>query len=456
MRRRGPILALLGLLASCGGDEPAPRLLLLVSVDTLRADRLGAYGSDRDLTPRLDALARESQVFRAAYAPTSHTLPSVAALLTGHYPEQLGIWSNESVLMPGVDTTARGFRAAGWNTAAVVSNWVLRRETGLDAGFQHFDDSLPQLETTRPMPERLAPDTTDAALRALDACLPGPDARCFLWVHYQDPHGPYTPPPALRERALPRELAEPDASRELPVLDGPFGPGGLPEYQFLDGRRDVAFYRAGYAGEIAHLDAELGRLLDGLRERRLLERSVVAFTADHGEALGEDDYWFSHGELLTDPQVRVPLLLRVPGLPPAVRDDLVSLVDLRATLDRLVLGAAPDPARPGRDLLAEGAERGTSTPYLAALRGADQARFGVVEDEFKYVVQLRDGVWDGRLTRRGREDVDLTAPAPQEAARLRALLEGLMERYRRVDVESRRELSAADREKLRALGYLEP
>ena len=90
------------------------------------------------------------------------------------------------------------------------------------------------------------------------------------------------------------------------------------------------------------------------------------------------------------------------------------------------------------------------------LRGADQARFGVVEDEFKYVVELRDGVWDGRLTRRGREDVDLTAPAPQEAARLRALLESLMERYRRVDVESRRELSAADREKLRALGYLEP
>jgi choline-sulfatase len=460
MRRRGPILAaLLGLLASCAGPEsvPAPRLLLLVSVDTLRADRLGAYGSGRDLSPHVDALARESQVFRAAYAPSAHTFPSVTALLTGRYPEELGVWSNESLLLPGVDTLARAFAAAGWNTSAVVSNWVLRGETGMDGGFQHFDDALPGLEATRAMPERRAPDTTDAALSALDACLPGPEARCFLWVHYQDPHGPYTPPETLRQRALPEERRAADADRELPVLEGPFGAGGIPAYQFLEGHRDVAFYRAGYAGEVALLDAELGRLLEGLRERGLYDASVLVFTADHGESLGEDDYWFSHGERLSEVQVRVPLLLHVPGLAPRARDDLASLVDLRPTLTRLLLGTPPDPQRPGRDLLAPDAEARPSTPYLAALRGAKRPRYGIARDRFKYVVVLReDGVWDGRLTRRDRDDVDLTPAAPQLAAELRERLQGLMERYRRVEVESRRDLSAADREKLRALGYLEP
>lgn len=435
------------------GGTPETRLLLLVSVDTLRSDQLAAYGSERGLTPRIDALAKESLVFTAAYAPASHTLPSISALLTGRYPEELGVWSNGSVLPAGVPTLARAFRQAGWRTAAVVSNWILRRETGLDAGFEHFDDHLPELEATRPMPERLAPDTTRAALDALDACLPAAPARCLLWVHYQDPHGPYTPPAALRKRELAGVPPGPD---ELPVLPTPFGPGGIPSYQFLEGRRDAAFYRAGYAGEVAFLDTELGRLLDGVSDRGLDDRAVVVFTADHGESLGEQGYWFSHGELLTDPQVRVPLLLRVPGRAPGRRNDTASLVDLLPTLSGLLLGAAPDADRPGRALLAPGAEQDASSAYLAALRGADTPRYGLVDGGFKYVVELRDGVWHGRLSRSDLEEVDLTAPAPQEAARMRGELEKRMKRYRRIDVESRRDLSPADREKLEALGYLAP
>ncbi len=463
-RCRRPILALglatgvaAALLAACAErDAPEARLLLLLSVDTLRADHLGAYGSERELTPRIDALARESLVWSAAYAPASHTLPSVVSLLTGRYPEELGVWSNESVLPGGAATLAGHLRDAGWQTAAVVSNWVLRREAGLDAGFDHFDDTLPQLEAARALPERLAPDTTDAALAALDACLPDATARCFLWVHYQDPHGPYTPPAALRERELPGARARPDGERQLPVLSGPFGPGGIPSYQFLEGRRDAAFYRAGYAGEVAFLDTEVGRLLDALEERGLARSAVVVFTADHGEALGEDDYWFSHGELLSDAQVRVPLLLRAPDREPARRDDLVSLVDLAPTLSALLLEAPPRGAFTGRDLLAPGAEAGGGPAYLAALRGADVPRFGLVEGDWKYVVEEHEGVWQGRLSRREREDVDLTAPAPQIASRMRQRLEGLMQRYRRLDVESRRDLSRDDRRKLEALGYLAP
>jgi choline-sulfatase len=452
------MLALLVVLASCAGDDPAAgiRLLLLVSVDTLRADHIGALGDDHGLTPRIDALAGESQVFTSAYAPASHTLPSVTALLTGRYPEELGVWSNESVLPAGVPGLAGAFRAAGWNTAAVVSNWVLRRGTGLESHFDRYDDRYPQLEVARPMPERVAPDTTDAALAALDGCLPGPGARCFLWVHYQDPHGPYTPPSALRERTLPAERAKADGDRRLPILSSPFGPGGIPSYQVVDGRRDVAFYRAGYAAEVALIDRAVGRLLDALSERGLRESSVVVFTADHGESLGEDDYWFSHGELLSDAQVRVPLLLRVPGLPPARRGDLASLVDVAPTLVPLLTGQEVPDAWPGRSLLAPDAEQGGHPAYLAALRGAALPRHGIVDDGFKYVVELRNGVWNGRLSARDREDVDLTAPAPQVAARMRAKLRVLMRRYQRVDVESRGELSDADRETLEALGYLSP
>jgi arylsulfatase len=450
-------MAPLLLLASCGAPDPGPslRLLLVLSVDTLRADRLGSYGGPPGLTPRIDALARESQVFTAAYAPTSHTLPSVCALLTGRYPEELGIWSNESVLPRAVPTLASAFQDAGWGTRAVVSNWVLRAASGLSKGFDHYDDDLPQLETTRPMPERIAADTTDAALASLDACLPQAQANCFLWVHYQDPHGPYTPPGDRRARLLPRERAAPGGTRRLPVLPGPFGVGGIPSYQYLEEEREVAFYRAGYDAEVAYLDQEIGRLLDAVAARGLLEQAVVVFTADHGESLGEDDYWFSHGEFLSDPLVRVPLLIRLPDTPPGTRDDLASLVDLLATLTNLLLHAprAPDPT--GRPLLAPGAEREASTPYLATLRGAKVPRFGIVHGEFKYLVTLRDEVWHGRLLRRDQEDVDLTAPAPHVAAEMRGRLERLLRRYRRTTLESRGDPSAQERERLEALGYLE-
>jgi arylsulfatase A-like enzyme len=454
MQGRWPrILAPLLLLASCGGEEP-PRLVLLASVDTLRADRLGAYGSRRGLTPNLDALAAESLVFDAAYAPSSHTLPSVAALLSGRYPEELGIWGNGSLLPAGTPTLAGAFRAAGFRTAAVVSNWVVRRQSGLDAGFEHYDDRLPQLEAARSMPERVAADTTDAALAALDACLPDAAARCFLWVHYQDPHGPYTPPAGARERHLARELAAPDGERRLRILRSNFGRGGIPHYQAVDGETRVGFYRAGYDAEVATLDTELGRLLDGLRARDLRAAAVVVFTADHGESLGEDDYWFGHGELLSEPLVRVPLFLRVPGEPPRRRADLASLVDLLPTLARRWLGAPADPELPGRDLLERGAEGAASTPYLSALRGAKRPLLGLVEGELKYLAEWSADRWHGRLVRRDDESADLGAAAPHVGARLREKLMRLHERYHRVDAESLQ--ASVDERQLEALGYAEP
>jgi arylsulfatase A-like enzyme len=444
------LLAWLAAATACGGSR-APDLLLLISVDTLRSDRLGAHGSPLGATPQLDQLAAESVVFTAAYAPTSHTLPSLSALMTGLYPEEVGIVSNDSTLAASVPTLASALRAAGWRTRAVVSNWVLRRSSGLASGFDVYDDALHQREASRPMPERIAADTTTAALESIRACREEPQARCFVWVHYQDPHGPYTPPPDLRERFLARERGEPDGRRLLPLREDFVGLAGIPNYQALGDQREVAFYRAGYDGEVAYLDREIGRLLAGLGADA--QRVVIAFTADHGEALGEQDYWFAHGEHLTDTLVRVPLWLRVPGEAPARRDDVATLLDLHATLRALAAAGASPPGAPGRDLLARGAAQGSSRLYLATLWGSNEARYGWIEDGYKYVVTFRDGVWQGQLFRLGGDQVDLAAPAPQIAASMREKLAVFREELLRPAPVVRPELSEQDRAQLRALGY---
>jgi arylsulfatase A-like enzyme len=165
------------LLATCGGAPPPPDVLLLITVDTLRADRLGAFGSPLGLTPNLDALAEESALFTAAYAATPFTLPSLSALMTGRHPEELGIFRNESVLPETVPTLASELRDRGWQTQAVVSNFILRRSSGIGSGFDVFDDEFPQLEAVRKWPERIATGTTDAALRLLP-----PTPRSASWT----------------------------------------------------------------------------------------------------------------------------------------------------------------------------------------------------------------------------------------------------------------------------------
>jgi arylsulfatase len=448
-------LAALALAVAACRETPPPRLLLLVSVDTLRADELGAYGSTRGLTPNLDQLASDSIVFTAAYASAAFTLPSVSTLFTGRYPEEMGVHSNESAVPESVPTLATELSARGWRTGAVVGNFVLRRSSGLARGFARFDDDFPQREAVRRWPERVAADTTAAAIEMLDDCTALAEERCFLWVHYQDPHGPYDPPGSRRERYLEAERGAPDGRRELPVGDDTKGLGVIPSYQLLHGRRDVAYYRAGYRAEINYMDEEFGRLLQAVDARVPRERTVLVFAADHGESLGEEDVWFCHGARLTDEQVRVPLMIRVPGRGAARRDDVVSLVDVYPTLLALLEDVRIGPEAFGRDLFGEGARERASRAYLATLRGSETARYGLVDEGYKFIVSEREGVFDGRLHELGREDVDLGAAAPQVASRLRQRLWELRERVDRGVSETRQQLSEEDRESLRALGYLE-
>lgn len=283
---------------------------MLLTCDTLRADHLGFLGHPRPTSPELDLLAARGLVFEQAWSTAPLTGPALSALLTGQPPEELELTDNRVWLGEAAETLAERARAAGIDTAAVVSNWVLRaRERGgVEQGFAHFDDDMRSLEASRPdLKERLAADTTDAAL----AWLAGRDpARpFFLWVHYQDPHGPYTPP----AECLAPLASEPRGEAPLGVGRDQKVHGALPPYQVVDEERRPEEYRRRYEAEIRYFDRELGRLVAELDRGGYLARATLAFTADHGESLGENGWWFTHGQTLQEELVRVPLLLVPPG-----------------------------------------------------------------------------------------------------------------------------------------------
>ncbi len=417
---------------------------MIISVDTLRLDRVGAYGSPLGLTPAIDGLAATSVRFTAAYAAAPFTLASMAALMTGRYPEELGVVANDATVPPNVTTLAGWLTASGWRTGAVVSNFVLR-DTGLNRGFHYYDANFMQQEDVRDLPERTAADTTTAALVMLEVQA-RKGAPVFLWVHFQDPHGPYTPPDGFRARHLTAEQRAPDGARRLAVSDGDRGLGDIPHYQFQPGHDDVAYYRAGYDGEVEYTDREIGRLLAAMSRWLPPEETVVVFTADHGEGLGEDEYWFAHGEYLSEPLVHVPLLVRMPGGRASVRDDVVSLVDVFPSLAAL-FGLDEPPDVRGRDLFALGAAA-HGFAYFATLRQSTVPRFGFVRRGARYVESSDSGA-----------ATHGTMPAADRGPNDRATLSAELAAFRRslgTSIPSvQQALSAPEREHLRALGYTE-
>lgn len=334
-------LSAIGTLASCGSsptpEEARPNVLLL-TVDTLRADHLGVYGFSLPTSPHIDSLAGEGVVFDRAIAASASTAPAHASIMTSRYTRQHSIgYDNGGTKLVNDRTLAEHFSAAGYRTGAFVGNIMLQPRTGFDRGFDLFDGELVDSEPNRELIyERIAALTTERAL----AWLAQPSDRpVFLWVHYQDPHGPYRPPeiPADRLRV------EPTAGEQsLPPLYGDTGQGGIPAYQIIEGLDRPSQYESLYAEEILYTDAWLGRLLEAFTNRAPGRESIVLLTADHGESLGENNYWFSHGHTTLPPLARVPFILRAPGLSPGRSDRLVSHVDVLPTL----LGLAGLPSDP--------------------------------------------------------------------------------------------------------------
>ncbi len=356
MMRASLLMMALLLVGGCADVAPpqGPHVVLVV-IDTLRADRLGTYGYPLDTSPNLDALAGEGLVFERAIAASTATAPSHASLMTSRWVRDHSIgYMNGSTQLEGDKTLAEVFQESGYDTAAFIGNAVIRSGIGIDRGFDIYDDELPTRERNRPIFERTAPATTERAIEWLQQ---RHDRPYFLWVHYQDPHGPYTPP-APWDKDLQAPALEGD--QPLRKLKDQSGRGGLPAYQWVEGDRASKRYRSRYAGEIRHFDDWLGRLIKAVESQSEGREIIWAITSDHGESLGEDDYWFAHGHATTPNLSHIPLIVRAPGLAPGRVKGLAHHVDVLPTL--LSLAGLPVPAGSRGIDLTTGTKGGGSLP----------------------------------------------------------------------------------------------
>ncbi len=309
--------------------------MLLVTLDTTRPDHLGCYGYARPTSPVVDSVAARGTLFENAWAQAPETGPSLASVLSSRRAPVTGVRGNAERLVEDLPTLATIAHDAGLRTGAFVSTVLLRRDAcAFDRGFDVYDDQMTDPCFGHDRAQRVAAKTVDQALAWLRAA----DEPFVLWVHLYDPHGPYAPPepmPAL------------DATRES-VPSQPLRREWIPAYQRMaSSSLDARDYVDRYDREIAYADRELGRLLSAVDPAT----TVIAIHADHGEALGEDDYWFRHGNLLHDAALRVPMVLAGPGVPDARRvTEPARNLDLVPTL--LALAALPAlPDAEGRDLL---------------------------------------------------------------------------------------------------------
>lgn len=299
----GLVLAL-----ACLACSPPPPSIVVVTLDTLRTDHVGAYGQDPSLTPNLDRLAEEGLVHDAAFTTMPTTGPAHLSLFTGLYPSEHGATRNAVPLSPQHATrdAALQLRNRGYATGAFVTSWLAGRDaTGLE-GFGAYNEPRSML--------RPGSDAVDTALAWLDENTGRPT---LIWVHLYDAHAPYG------------DLAE--KGRSFPVDEQLYG--WLDEERFASGdlSKELA---ARYARGVADADAALGQLLDGLRQRG--EDPLVIVAADHGESLDEHrasrGYGFDHGEFLDEEAVRIPLVIAGPGVTPGRSAGTASIRDLYTTI----------------------------------------------------------------------------------------------------------------------------
>lgn len=399
------------LLGSCAAsEEEAAQSVVLITVDTLRADALGFAGNTRVETPTIDRLAARGRVFEDAHAHSTVTLPSHANILTGRYPFQHGVRDNLGFVLSDDQTTlAEVLRSEGFATAAFVAAFPLEAEFGLDQGFDVYDDRLPATQPGNPffMDQRRGDEVVEAALEWWNE---NADQRCFLWVHLFEPHAPYLPP-------------EPFAT----------------EYR-----------KKPYLGEVAAVDTYLEPLIAPILAADAAGDTLVVLTSDHGEGLGEHGE-ATHGYFAYESTLKIPLVLHGPGVEPGRDNRPARHVDIAATvLD--AIGSDASMPTDGQSLLSEGGESGEGpTSYFESLT-ANLTRgwaplHGLIQNRQKLIELPVPELYD--LTRDPGEEHNL---APEEMNRYRSLQASLPEKATLRAQQGA--VSTETESRLRTLGYL--
>lgn len=411
--------------------------VLLVTIDTLRADHLSCYGYGRRTTPVIDALASEGYRFERAWCQAPWTLPSMASLLSSRYPGELGIRDMKSKLPEDAPILPEAMAAGGYETGAVVAASLCGAKRGFDRGFEVFDDSNAKGHFAL-----TSPTVTDLAL----AFLGRPRTRpFFLWVHYFDPHHAYQDHQEFRFFADQDYRGPVNSGQDINELFALNAAGRL-------GPADFQRLRDLYDSEIAFTDREVGRLLDGLRRTGRYDDTLILLTSDHGEEFG-DHSGLSHTYSLFQELMHVPLLMKKPhSRRGEVVFEPVALLDVAPTILREA-GLPPLPDAGGRHLLWDGPPSGDRTIMVETTQEKNDLR-GVIAFPRKLLLDLRTGaVSQYDLSLDPGEQRPLVTSEDPEFARLGRGL-GRWLRERRTVASARVELGEGEREMLRSLGYL--
>src|SRR4051812_30222532 len=409
----GTTLAALGGWRYARASAPVSGPIVVISIDTLRADHLPAYGYSGVKTPAIDALAADGAIFERAYSHAPQTLPAHAAILSGQLPFETGVRDNVGFSVKnGERLLPQMLRERGFTTGGIVSAYVLRKETGISQGFDFFDGDMPpssselaigQVQRDGGASERIAEHWLDTI----------GTARAFLFLHLYEPHKPYAPPQRF---------------------------AGL----------------APYDGEIAYADEIIGRLVQYLKSHQLYDRSTIVLLSDHGEGLG-DHGEREHGLFVYDEAIHVPLIIKQEGNAGAGRrlKDLVQHIDIVPTILDLVKAPRVGSLR-GRSL--KPVLEGTATlPPTTIYSEALYARYhfgwseltALTDERYRYIKAPREELYD--LTRDPHERSNIAAERSQPRQGLRGALDRLAAG---AAIQAPAEVSADARERLQALGYV--
>jgi len=388
--------------------------VLLISIDTCRADHLSCYGYPKATTPNIDALAQRGVLFKNAFSPVPLTLPAHSSMLTGTVPPYHGTHLNfDQRLDASIPTLATILKGEGFATGAVISAFVLDGRFGLNQGFDSYQDRY----DVPPLGGRGRPGH-EANRYAIDWLTLNSQAPFFMFLHYYDPHDPYEPP-------------EPFASQ---YPDDP------------------------YTGEIAYTDHCIGQVVSKLKELGLFESTLIVVTGDHGEMLGEHGE-LTHGYFIYDSAIHVPLIFKLPGDGhTGTFDERVGLIDIVPTICGL-LGIEPNATLQGIDL-SDCVLNGTNPPqsrdlYCESLTPTNceaNSLLGVVTDRWKYIQTTLPELYD--LASDPGETNNLASTEVQLALDMQSLLAEILESQLREDADSKLALDAQSRKRLESLGYV--
>jgi len=365
------VLVALFLLAGCEKQQQALRPnVILVSIDTLRADHLGCYGYDRPTSPTLDRLASEGMLFECAYATSPWTLPSHGTMLTGFYPGRIGLNSEDSTLPSELETLAMVLSKHSFSTAAVVNSFFVSEKYGFNRGFDYFSF----------VPENHAPIGAAPIIikQAMQWVQQHKNEQFFLFLHFYDVHANYSTLPQYEEQFVGPYNGVADGTLAQLIE---FRKGTLS----LD-KADVKHFADLYDAEIRQLDDQLKRLLGFLQQEALLEKSFMIITSDHGEEF-LDHGGILHGRTQYQELIHIPLIIRGPGIPPSRRfKGIVSLVDMVPTVLSL-LGISSPSGLEGLDLSPLWQDNRYKLPDRFIFSEADQ--YNVKND-------IKRAVWHGK------------------------------------------------------------